>query len=103
MTRTQDFSPAGNWRLPFSAIWTGQALSLAGSALVSFALIWWLTETAGSPTTLSIASVLGWLPVIVLGPFAGVLVDRWDRRRVMIVADGFICPRRDAGPVLYAE
>jgi DHA3 family macrolide efflux protein-like MFS transporter len=90
MQANQDPSPPGNWRVRFSAIWTGQAFSLAGSALVSFALIWWLTETAASATTLSIASVVGWLPVIVLGPFAGVLVDRWDRRWVMIVADGFI-------------
>lgn len=90
MQKTQDLSLAGNWRLLFSAIWIGQAFSLAGSALVSFALIWWLTETSGSATTLSIASVLGWLPVIVLGPFVGVLVDRWDRRWVMIVADGSI-------------
>jgi len=81
---------SANWRVRFAAIWIGQAFSLTGSALVSFALIWWLTETAGSATTLSIASVLGWLPVIVLGPFAGVLVDRWDRRWVMVVADGSI-------------
>lgn len=85
MEKSQDVGLTGGWRLPFSAIWIGQAFSLAGSALVSFALIWWLTETGGSVKTLSIASVLGWLPVIVLGPFAGVLVDRWDRRWVMIV------------------
>jgi DHA3 family macrolide efflux protein-like MFS transporter len=90
MQKTQELGPAGSWRLPFSAVWIGQACSLAGSALVSFALIWWLTEASGSATTLSIASVLGWLPVIVLGPFVGVLVDRWDRRWVMIVADGSI-------------
>jgi DHA3 family macrolide efflux protein-like MFS transporter len=90
MQAGRDLSLPSSWRVRFFTVWTGQAVSLAGSALVSFALIWWLTETAASATTLSIASVLGWLPVIVLGPFAGVLVDRWDRRRVMIVADGSI-------------
>lgn len=90
MQPNQDPSPPANWRVRFAAVWTGQAFSLAGSALVSFALIWWLSEGAASATALSIASVLGWLPVIVLGPFAGVLVDRWDRRWVMIAADGFI-------------
>ena len=39
----------GNWARRFFTIWTGQALSLFGSALVQFALIWWLTQRAGPP------------------------------------------------------
>jgi MFS transporter, DHA3 family, macrolide efflux protein len=75
---------------PFLIIWGGQALSLLGSHLVQFALIWWLTETTGSATVLALASLVGLLPQVVLGPFVGVLVDRWDRRRIMLVADAVV-------------
>ncbi len=78
------------WKVRFFTIWTGQALSLVGSTLVQFALIWWLTETTGSAKTLAAASTVGYLPTILLGPFAGTLVDRWHRKWVLIVSDGLI-------------
>lgn len=74
----------------FFVIWGGQALSLLGSRLVQFALIWWLTRTTESATILALASLVGLLPQVVLGPFVGVLVDRWQRRRVMLLADGVV-------------
>jgi MFS transporter, DHA3 family, macrolide efflux protein len=79
-----------NWAARFFTVWTGQAFSLFGSALVQFALIWWLTQKSGSATVLAIATLVGMLPQIVLGPFAGALVDRWNRRVIMIVADAAI-------------
>jgi DHA3 family macrolide efflux protein-like MFS transporter len=79
-----------NWGSRFFTIWSGQALSLLGSALVQFALIWWLTQTSGSATVLAIATLVGMLPQIVFGPFAGALVDRWNRRLIMIIADATI-------------
>ncbi|GAB4537004.1 MAG: hypothetical protein Fur0018_27750 [Anaerolineales bacterium] len=75
------------WAPPFFTIWTGQAFSLFGSQLVQFALIWYLTRQTGSATVLATASLVGMLPQIVIGPFAGALVDRWSRRVVMIVSD----------------
>ncbi|HEX6034525.1 MAG TPA: MFS transporter, partial [Anaerolineales bacterium] len=78
------------WAGRFFTIWTGQALSLFGSALVQFALIWWLTQKSGSATVLAIAVLVGMLPQIVIGPFAGALVDRWNRRMIMILADATI-------------
>jgi DHA3 family macrolide efflux protein-like MFS transporter len=80
----------GGWARRFFTIWTGQALSLFGSALVQFALIWWLTQESGSATVLAIATLVGMLPQIVIGPFAGALVDRWNRRIIMIAADAMI-------------
>lgn len=80
----------GKWAGRFFTIWIGQAFSLFGSALVQFALIWWLTQKSGSATVLAIATLVGMLPQIVVGPFAGALVDRWNRRIIMIVADGTI-------------
>jgi DHA3 family macrolide efflux protein-like MFS transporter len=78
------------WATRFFTIWTGQAFSLFGSQLVQFALVWWLTQKSGSGTILAVATLVGMLPQIVLGPFAGALVDRWNRRIIMIVADGSI-------------
>jgi DHA3 family macrolide efflux protein-like MFS transporter len=75
---------------PFFIIWTGQAFSLLGSQLVQFALVWWLTVTTGSATVLAGASIVALLPQIFLSPVAGALVDRWDRKVVLIFADSAI-------------
>jgi DHA3 family macrolide efflux protein-like MFS transporter len=61
-----------------------------GSQLVQFALVWWLTIITGSATVLSLATLAAILPQILLGPFAGAVVDRGSRRWIMILADGFI-------------
>ncbi|MBC7252311.1 MAG: MFS transporter [Anaerolineae bacterium] len=78
------------WALPFFTIWTGQAFSLIGSRVVQFALVWWLTELTGSATVLATATLVALIPEILLSPIAGAYVDRWNRRQVMIVADGLI-------------
>lgn len=75
---------------PFLILWSGQAVSLLGSQLVQFALIWWLTQQTGSATVLATASLVGLLPQVILGPFVGVLVDRWNRRLTLLAADSFV-------------
>jgi DHA3 family macrolide efflux protein-like MFS transporter len=75
---------------PFIVIFAGQAFSLFGSRLVQFALVWWITETTGLASTLAFASIVAMLPQVLLGPFAGALVDRWNRKTVMMVSDSFI-------------
>jgi len=87
-TSPQEFQT--NWKPRFFTIFTGQALSLFGSSLVQFALVWYLTQKTGSATILATASLVAMLPQVLLGPFAGALVDRWNRRLVMILADGLI-------------
>ncbi len=79
-----------NWAARFFTIWSGQSFSLFGSALVQFALVWYLTRETGSATILATATLVAMLPQIVLGPFVGALVDRWNRRAIMMVADGGI-------------
>ena len=79
-----------NWAARFFTVWGGQAFSLFGSALVQFALVWYLTKQTGSATILATATLVAMLPQIVLGPFVGALVDRWNRRLIMILADGSI-------------
>ncbi len=76
--------------IPFFIIWTGQAFSLLGSSLVDFALIWWLTKLTGSAVVLSIAAIIVIVPNVFLSPITGTLVDRWNRRLVIIVADASI-------------
>lgn len=74
----------------FWLLWGSQAASLAGSFAVQFAIIWWLTKTTGSATVLAMATLIGLLPQVVLGPFFGALVDRWNRKRIMLIADSVI-------------
>ncbi|MEJ2305877.1 MAG: MFS transporter [Anaerolineales bacterium] len=96
---TQDNKP---WKTRFFTIWSGQALSILGSQLVQFALIWYLTVQTGSATVLATASLVGMLPNVVLGPFIGTLVDRWNRRRTMLLADSIEALATIALAVLFA-
>jgi DHA3 family macrolide efflux protein-like MFS transporter len=82
--------PKPHWRASFFTLWTGQALSLIGSQTASFALVWWLTQRTGSGTVLATASMVAMLPGVLLGPFIGALVDRWDRRWIMLIADSVV-------------
>lgn len=75
---------------PFLVLWAGQALSLLGSQVVGFALIWWLTKTTGSASILAAASLASMLPPVVLGPWIGVWVDRWNRKRILAISDGAV-------------
>ena len=96
---TQENKP---WKKTFFTIWSGQALSILGSQLVQFALIWYLTVQTGSATVLATATLVGMLPNVVLGPFIGTLVDRWNRRWIMLLADSLEALATIALAVLFA-
>lgn len=68
-------------------MWLSQAFSLFGSALVEFALGWYIASKTGSAVVLSTAVLIAILPQVVLGPFIGPFIDRWNRKRTMIFAD----------------
>jgi DHA3 family macrolide efflux protein-like MFS transporter len=74
----------------FFVLWSSQAASLFGSAVVQFALAWYLTRETGSATVLATALMVAMIPQIVLGPFVGPLVDRWNRKKIMILADLYV-------------
>ncbi|MFT9850532.1 MFS transporter [Aneurinibacillus sp. REN35] len=76
-----------NWKRKFFAIYIGQFFSLVSSAAVQFSIIWWLTDTTGSPFVLTLAGLAGFLPQALVGPFAGTLTDRYSRKTIMICAD----------------
>jgi DHA3 family macrolide efflux protein-like MFS transporter len=67
--------------------WMGQLVSLLGSSIVQFVLIWWITLETGNALWLALASFLGLAPMVIIAPFAGVLVDRWNRKILIGVAD----------------
>jgi DHA3 family macrolide efflux protein-like MFS transporter len=83
-------SNSNKWMKTFFPIWGAQIFSLLGSGLVQFALVWYLTQKTGSAAILAMATFVALLPNVLLAPFAGALIDRWNRRLVMIIADGSI-------------
>jgi MFS family permease len=71
----------------FLVVWFGQVVSLIGSGLTTFAMAVWIFERTGQATPFALAALSGTLPRILISPVAGVLADRLNRRRVMILAD----------------
>ena len=78
------------WRARFFTIWTGQQLSHVGTMVAQFALIWWVTRETGSAIVLANASIIALAPSIFLSPFVGPLIDRWNRRILILASDTFI-------------
>lgn len=76
-----------NWPVLVSAVWGGQAFSILTSFAANYAVVWWLTESTGSATLLTFMTAMMYLPMALLGPFAGAVVDRFPRRAIMIGAD----------------
>lgn len=67
--------------------WFGQIVSVLGSGMTQFALAIWAWQTAGQATGLALVVFFGHFPRIVMTPLAGALVDRWNRKLVMMLSD----------------
>ncbi len=92
--RRTDSTAAGNPLINrnFALLWSGQAISILGDFVFTTTLVLWVAVIIGrgyawAPLAVSGVLVASALPQLVLGPLAGVLVDRWDTRRTMIAAD----------------
>ena len=79
-----------NWKRTFVIIWSGQLISILGSSIVGYSIIFWLSIETRSAEILAIAAIAALLPQSVLGLFTGVYIDRWNRKLVMILSDCFI-------------
>lgn len=79
-----------NWKRTFAVIWSGQAVSILSSSIVAYAIVFWMSVETRSAEVLALSAIAGMLPQAVLGLFVGVYIDRWDRKRTMILADSFI-------------
>jgi DHA3 family macrolide efflux protein-like MFS transporter len=71
----------------FYVLWSGQFVSIFGSAMTSFAITLWAWDFSQSATTLVLVGLASLLPRTLLSPFAGTLVDRWNRKLVMALSD----------------
>lgn len=76
-----------NWKNNIARFLTAQMISLFGSSLVQYCIIWHITLTTTSGGMLTIATLCGFLPQIVISLFAGVWIDRYDRKRLIMLAD----------------
>jgi DHA3 family macrolide efflux protein-like MFS transporter len=70
--------------------WFGQLVSLAGTNIVNFSLVWWITVQTNSAFMLGLSAFLGFGSFILVTPFAGVFVDRWSRKKVIATADSLL-------------
>ncbi|AFZ28251.1 Major Facilitator Superfamily transporter (plasmid) [Cylindrospermum stagnale PCC 7417] len=71
----------------FIPIWFGQLVSVIGSGVTAFALGIWVYQQTGSVTNLALTSLSATLPSVIISPIAGVFVDRWNRKWIMLISD----------------
>lgn len=79
-----------NWKKNTAAFLSSQAISILGSSLVQYAITWHITLTTKSGVFATLAILCGFLPTFFLSPFAGVWADRYDRKKLIVLADGGI-------------
>ncbi|MHA1356119.1 MAG: MFS transporter [Candidatus Heimdallarchaeota archaeon] len=70
-------------------LFSGQQISMLGSSIVSFAIIWWLTITTQSEMMLGVASLVSLGPYVLVAPFSGMLADKFNRKTILIIVDAF--------------
>ncbi|WP_304340881.1 MFS transporter [Metaclostridioides mangenotii] len=78
------------WKNRATKFLIAQTISLFGSSIVQYAIIYYITLTTSSGLMMSIASICGYIPQIGISLFAGVWIDRYDRKKLMIISDGVI-------------
>ena len=79
-----------NWRKNIILFLSSQTISLFGSSLVQYAIMWHITLTTKSGLMMTLFIICGFIPTFILSPVAGVWADRYNRKRLIILADGLI-------------
>ena len=79
-----------SWKRTTAVFLTSQTLSLFGTALVQYALMWHVTLTTKSGVLMTVYILCGFIPAFLVSPFAGVWADRLDRKRLLMLSDGSI-------------
>lgn len=77
-----------HWKRAIAVIWTGQAFSVLATCAATFAVIWHVTTAEESALALSVVGIAALLPTTLLSPFGGVAADRFNKRWLIIAADG---------------
>ncbi len=78
------------WKKDIVLFIASQTISLLGSSLVQYAIMWHITLNTKSGVMMTIFIICGFLPTFFLSPFAGVWADRYNRKTIIILADLFI-------------
>lgn len=78
------------WQKNFSILYFGQAISVATSKIIQMAIVWYLIDITNSAAVLAFATLVGFLPQAFIGYFAGTIIDRFNKRKIMIISDIFI-------------
>jgi MFS family permease len=73
--------------LGFSLVWLGQFVSLIGSSMTRFGLTIWAWQVTGRATALALVGFFSLVPMLIFSPIAGAVVDRWSRKKLMILGD----------------
>lgn len=79
-----------DWLLRVVLIWGGYAVSMFAGNAASYAGIWYVTETTGSPSALAFLYVLAYLPMGLLSPYGGVVADKRNRKAIIITCDAIL-------------
>ncbi|MNV28871.1 putative bacilysin exporter BacE [compost metagenome] len=79
-----------HWKRKITLFLTAQTISLFGSSLVQYAIIWYITLTTTSGVMMTISTVCGFLPQMAISLFAEVWIDRYSRKKMIMLADGMI-------------
>ncbi|MNI21602.1 enterobactin exporter EntS [compost metagenome] len=80
----------GNWKRNIILFLSSQSLSLFGSSLVQFAMMWYITLTTESGMMMTLYIICGFIPTFILSPIAGVWADRYNRKLLIMLSDGMI-------------
>lgn len=78
------------WKSQALLFLSAQTISLFGSSIVQYAIIWYVTLTTSSGTMMMVATICAFLPQVVISIFAGVWVDRYDRKKLIMLSDSII-------------
>lgn len=71
----------------FTFVWLGQFVSLLGTGMTAFTMTIWAWQTTGEATALALVGFFTFAPTVLMSPIAGALVDRWNRKLVMMLSD----------------
>ena len=72
----------------FLLLWVAHTISILGDYVFFIAITFWIYELTGSASATGAVLIISTAPMVLFAPLAGLVVDRWDRRRIMFVAEG---------------
>lgn len=79
-----------NYRQKFNILYLGQGVSILASSIIQMVFIWYIIDQTKSATALSLATMIGFVPQVIIGYFAGTIVDRFKKKSIMIISDAFL-------------